>query len=473
MEKSTNASLLQGVLSGILGRLSDSEVEEVCAALTRDSISRGFTYLRGGVIEPMNLMLVPSFFTVEQAGYLTQVSLAVKRGVEAAFRAWFDDERIASLLPFEEDEERWLRELRKGPFLSSEPLWYRLDAHFHMKEPDWRERISIFEINGCAVGGIHYSPVADGLFLDDILPVLRSRLPYLPALEKNPDSRSLLLGMLVAHAKATGAKTLNVVYSEDTTAEDGITEGPYIVEFLRRAGVKADLADPRELCVRRGRLYFKDTPVDVVYRNFELRDVIEMEADGDDVEGVRFAFSNNMAVSSLCGDFDHKSMWEVLGSGRFDRYFRSADAALLKKHLLWTRTVAEGRTVGPEGLEIDLVDYANENRESLVLKPNRLCGGHGVTIGRDTAGSEWTALIETALKEPHGWVVQSFGAPEVFSFPSFENGRLETSPHNIVYGLSSTPEGSCILGRVSVEDVVNVARHGGLMPVLRAGKGTS
>ncbi|MBI5469062.1 MAG: hypothetical protein HY891_08020 [Deltaproteobacteria bacterium] len=462
----------QSVLLEAFAKLTSREVSELFSLVTEGAARKGFTYQRhGGRIETIQLMLLPTFFTDPQVAYLHGVSRAVKRGVEAVWKEYFNDSEIQRLLPLNPVEYGWLKGLKPvGPDGGPEggvPLWYRLDAHAHMKESDWKDGISVFEINACAVGGIHYSPVAESLFSGIILPFLKPRLPKLPPIRKNPDLRDLLFGLMEHHAAAIGRKTLTVVFSEDTTLEEGITEGPYIVEYLRSKGVAAHLADPRDLYVKEDDLFYRDDPVDMVYRNFELGDMIEMEENGDNIEGVKFAFSNNRVISSLAGDLDHKSMWEVLACGRFDKYFSKEDAAVFKKHLLWTRTVAERRTEGPLGPVVDLAGFMAKNRETLVLKPNRLFGGTGVTIGRNASAGDWERLIDEALKEEGHWVVQSFNAPERAVFPLFEGDRLVFEDHNIVYGFSSTSEGTGVLGRVSKEDVVNVAQQGGMMPVMR------
>lgn len=449
--------------------LGQSETGLLSSRVSATGRAMGFTYMRpGGLVESINLMLTPSFITEAQARYLNKVSLAVKRGIDALYANWFADKSLQRILAFNPDEEGWIRGLyrkKSGPF--PEPLWYRLDGHFHMQRDDWADRISIFEINACAVGGIHYSPVADDLFMQVVLPVIKARIPGFPMVLENPDLRAMLKSLIIDHAALIGRRSLNVAFAEDTTLTEGITEGPYIVEYLNGAGVNAVYCDPRELYVKDAEVFYKDLQIDIVYRNFELSDMIEMEKEGDDLSAMRLAFGRNMVISSLCGDFDHKSMWEALGSGEFDRYFTRADADLLKKHLLWTRVAGQRKTEGPEGFEIDLMEYAFGNKDILVLKPNRQCGGYGVTIGREVSAPEWSALLDTAVREEGDWVVQRFGAPEERVFPLFEDGALVFERHNIVYGLTSVPGATGVLGRVSREGVVNVARQGGLMPVLR------
>jgi len=468
MEDISRSERIQNQIAEAFNDLSSKEADELYSTIVKESLNRGFTYQRaGGKIEAINLMLVPSFFTHEQTAYLKEVSLAIKRGIETVFRAWFRDDDVARMLPMDEEEDGWIKALRKDPLVGSEPVWFRLDSHLKMKKAEWKDNISFFEINSCAVGGIHYSPVADSLFLETILPSLRSHLPELPQIRKGPDLRDLLLRLISGHAGSIGRKTLNIVFAEDMTLNEGITEGPNIVAYLKGKGARITLADPRELYVKDGEVFIREESVDVVYRNFEVKDIMAMDKNGDDVSGIKQAFLNNQVVSSLCGEFDHKSMWEALTSVKLERYFSADDRAIFRKHLLWTRAVRECNTPSPAGLKVDLIPYAAGNKDFLVLKPNRQYGGYGVTIGRDVSHAEWESMLDSALKEEGGWVLQEYGAPEEYVFPLFEEKSLRFEKHNIVYGLSATVEGAGILGRVSREGVVNVARRGGLMPVLR------
>ncbi|MBI5286878.1 MAG: hypothetical protein HY878_04710 [Deltaproteobacteria bacterium] len=462
--------VLHEALIEAFSKLPSKEVYELSKTVYKETEQRGFTYQRGADrIDVLSLMLVPSFFTQEEITYLHNLSLTIKGGVLKVFRNYFLDEEIEEVLPLTYEEKDWFKGFYREARGGAEELWYRLDAHLHMKDLGWKDKISVFEINSSAVGGIHYSPVAEAIFMEVILPVVRDYLPALPPLKKNPDLRELLLGLARTHARGIGRKGLTLAFVEDKTLTEGITEGPYIVDFLQRKGVKAFYVDPRELYVKGDEVYYRDEPLDILYRNFEVRDIIEMEGNREDTQALRFAFSKNQVISTLAGDFDHKSVLEVLTSERFRRYFSLKEAQLFKKHIHWTRVVRGCTTDGPDGTTIDLIPFAVRNKDMFILKPNRMCGGYGITLGSLNTPTEWEGLLKKAVSEEDEWVIQTLGRPEETILPLFEGERLVFDNHNIVYGLSSTHEGTGVLGRASREKVVNVARQGGLVPVLRVG----
>ena len=51
----------------------------------------------------------------------------------------------------------------------------------------------------------------------------------------------------------------------------------------RSGGMNAVLVDPRRLVLKGGELRHEGAPIDVVYRNFEIADLFEWEAEGADI----------------------------------------------------------------------------------------------------------------------------------------------------------------------------------------------
>src|SRR5437870_1762474 len=71
------------------------------------------------------------------------------------------------------------------------------------------------------------------------------------------------------------------------------------------------------------------------------------------VKAVRTAFRRNQVVSSLAGDFDHKSCWELFTDDRFGHFFTPAQWRIFNRHILWTRLIRETKTTQESGRTVD------------------------------------------------------------------------------------------------------------------------
>ncbi|MDE3088585.1 MAG: hypothetical protein KGJ80_04285, partial [Chloroflexota bacterium] len=226
-------------------------------------------------------------------------------------------------------------------------------------------------------------------------------------------------------------------------------------------------ADPAELVLRSNEVYYEGHLIDVAYRDYEVRELAEMERKGENMRAIKHLFKQNQMVSSMAGDFDHKSCFEVFTDSRFLQYFSVDERNIFRHHVLWTRTLREARTTDPHNEIIDLADYVRKNREILVIKPNRSYGGTSVLIGPSVTDGEWADAIELALKEPGGWVVQRLAKISVYEFPVLaDDGSVQAAPFYVVIGLAPTKYGVAVLGRASQKQVVNVAQRGGMLAVL-------
>jgi len=75
--------------------------------------------------------------------------------------------------------------------------------------------------------------------------------------------------------------------------------------------------------------------------------------------------------------------------------FRLASGELIRKHVPWTRVVADVRTAH-YGESIELLKFLRDARENLVLKPSDEYGGTGVKLGWESSEADWDAAIATA-----------------------------------------------------------------------------
>ena len=150
-----------------------------------------------------------------------------------------------------------------------------------------------------------------------------------------------------------------------------------------------------------------------------------------------------------------------------ERLFTVEERQVMRRHILWTRRVADRRTTSAHGESIDLLEHARTERESLVLKPNRSYGGDGVMVGHSVEQGLWERALDRALTEPNGWVLQQAAPIPVKSFHVLDDaGELHVEPFYIVMGFASNRYGVAMLARASQSQVVNVAQHGGVCAVM-------
>jgi hypothetical protein len=213
--------------------------------------------------------------------------------------------------------------------------------------------------------------------------------------------------------------------------------------------------------------------VDVVYRDYEVRDLLyEEEEEGVDIGPMRTLFRGNRVISSLAGDFDHKSCWELLTDPQFtQKYFSADERQVFRRHVLWTRVLHDRRTTLPDGEVVNLLEYIRREHDLHVLKPNRSYGGDRVIIGHAVTQSEWEAAIQEAVtsaeKNEEDWVVQRVARIPVYEFPVLAaDGQVSLEPFYTVFGLAPTKYGLSLLGRASQKMVVNVAQRGGMCGAL-------
>ncbi|MBI5366927.1 MAG: hypothetical protein HZA54_07805 [Planctomycetes bacterium] len=414
----------------------------------------------------------PFLLALDQARAVRDICLALGAEVARVPQLYLEHPGVRAALPIEPEEEAFLREVWSPALASYPALLPRWDADVDFSARRGVAAMKFYEVNCCAVGGLHYSTATEQVVLE----ALTGRYPELVALGLNDDSRDLLLDALSRHARAIGLRGANgatgpsFAILEDNRWETGITEAETLVARYRKAGVRACFADPRNITWKNGVLRAHGRPVDLLYRNIELRDIFLLEQEtGTRADGVREAFRANRVISGLAGEFDHKSLFEVFTDPVLARAFPAPARALFRRHVPWTRLIRERRTLGPAGRNVDLAGYIRRFPERLAMKPNRSCGGVGVTIGDSVSAAKWEATLAKALRRPDTWVVQDRLPGLRLEAPiAHHTGKhVESANLNLALGFFAGPTGLGILGRASKAPVVNVMQGGGLISFLR------
>ncbi len=461
MARALGAAALQEEIVRRMRALGPAGVRRLRRAVVERSRESELTYTQeDGTTEIMPILLAPAVLQRHDLAYLHRICRVLMGAFERTVAARRSDPLVREVLPLDPAEEEWLRlgPARPGPVLG------RFDLNIDPAAGGARAA-ALLELNGCAVGGIHYGPATT----DTVLTQLRA----LDAaggrrLRPSPAMSDVWLEVCAAHARRLGRRGLSLVWLEDRDWEAGITEGPTLVGRLGRMGHPASVCDPRQLSLRRGELHLGRRRVDIVYRGIELRDILLIEAEAGPLHALREAVRRGQVLSPIAGDLDHKSLLEVWSSQRFARRFTPAERAVFRRHVPWTRLLGERFTDGPDGRRVDLPAHASRNRARLVLKPNRACGGEGVLIGRDTPAARWERAIAAALRGEAPAVVQTWIPGATLRSPVVRGAAVELERYYTNYGLLTSPRRIGILGRAAPFPVVNVSRGGGVLGVLFA-----
>lgn len=467
-ERGLLALSLENQVSRAFLALAPAQAAALMQHVVDEAYRRRLVYAREGVLEVIPFLARPAAILPDQFAYLHYVSLTLVNALKRLPDMYLQNPEVRAALAFSPAEEQWLRDYWTYDHSENNPVFGRLDAVLDVTSPMWKDSLHFMEANLSGVGGLHLIPNCEQLLAEVVVPALQAVEPGLH-LEAAPDLRDLFLREALDHLEAIGRRGRTLCFVEPKYAADGPAEQEYLAEYYRaRFGLTALHADPAELRLAGDEVYYGDTRVDVAYRDYEIRDLLALEKDGIDIRPLRALFRQNRVISSLAGDFDHKSAWEVLTDPRFARYFSAEERQVFRRHVLWTRRLTDRKITLPDGDEVGLLDYARRDQELLVLKPSRAYGGEGIIMGPAVSAGEWDAALQTALLSADPWVVQRLTRIPVMTFPVLHPAGLALEPFYVVLGLAPTRYGLSVLGRASQKMVVNVAQRGGLFSMLLA-----
>ncbi len=411
------------------------------------------------------LMVRPRLLRPFQMRYCHAIVLELQKATQTIYRHYFDDPRFQEILPFKGKEKEYFADFYRAQEGKLQTVVSRWDAASDYSGPRWKDYLRFVEWNGVGIGGIFYSVASETIIRRALLPYLRALDPSF-SFAKGDDARALFLNQVRRHAKQMGFRLKRMAFVEELRDPGGPLEFEEFQVYFAKHGIDGVVVDPRDLRLRNKKIYAKGKEIDLIYRDSELEEMIEMESHGENMEAVWEAFRQNRALSSLGGELDHKSALEILSHEAFSKYFTPRQRRIFRTHVEWTRLLRPTYTTDPRGKRVDLYPYTRRHREHLVLKPNREFGGKGVVFGKDLTQREWEKALEKPFRRRGEWVIQNQAEVRRKKFLFFRKGKLEERDLSVVCGFIVTPRGISIVGRASRGEVVNVARQGGLVATM-------
>jgi hypothetical protein len=445
-------------------RMPKTAIAELIRNIHDESGRRHLIYLRDA--EPDTIRVMPSPVTAlrDQMSYIRFVALTIQNALKRLPELYMQDFAVRELLRLPPEEEKWLWDCWGPSQRENNPVFGRYDAMVDFVSPMWKDSLRFVEPNMSGIGGLQLIPTAERLLADLLIPVLEKYDANLH-LEIGQDIRDLLVQEVMDHLDAIGRPARNICFVDPKYEVWGPDEQEALAEYVHeRYGLKVMHADPTELMLRQEEVYYDGEVVDLVYRDYSVADLVELEQKGVDVAPMRALFRQNRVVSSITGELDQKSSWEILTDAQFvEKYFSADERHVFRRHILWTRLLSDRKTQLPDGQTGNLLEYVRRDHESLVLKPNRSYGGKGVVIGHGLPQRDWEAAIDQAVGDRERWVVQQLASIPVCDFAVLDpDGTVHAEPFYTVMGFAPSKYGLATLGRASQKQVVNVAQRGGM-----------
>jgi len=435
--------------------------------LREESFRRHLIYLRDGELDTVPLFACPMTALPDQLSYIHFVSQTIQNALKRLPDMYEENAAVRELLRIPPEEEQWLTECWGPSQRDNNPIFGRLDAMIDFISPMWKDSLRFVEPNLSGIGGLHLVPTAEHIIADLVVPVL-NELDSDLHLEPAHDIRELLMQEVLDHLETLRRPARHICFVEPKYAGSGPDEQEALARYFHdRYQLKVTHADPRELTLQGDEVYCGGEAVDLVYRDYPVADLLDLEKEGADVRPMRMLFQQNRIISSIAAELDQKSCWEILTDPQFGEFFSAEERQVFRRHILWTRIVSARLTVFPDGRVGELMEHARRERESLVLKPNRAYGGTGVVIGPLVEQADWDAALDKALADQERWVVQQLASIPVSEFPVLApDGTVQIEPFYTVMGFAPSKYGVAILARASQKQVVNVAQRGGICAVL-------
>src|ERR1700741_4849211 len=143
-------------------------------------------------------------------------------------------------------------------------------------------------------------------------------------------------------------------------------------------GVPVVLADPQEVDFDGTRLAGKGKKIELLYRRVLINDIVRRPAECEALVKAYTAGAVCVANNFRCKIPHVKAFFAVLTDEKNAGYFSAEERELIRRHIPWTRVVADVKTEH-DSEPVELLEFMRKNQKNLVMKPSDEYGGMGVT----------------------------------------------------------------------------------------------
>lgn len=258
-----------------------------------------------------------------------------------------------------------------------------------------------------------------------------------------PTQYGVMTSLLLAYQQWLGRRELPRIAILDWKEVPTYSEFILYQNLFRHHGLDAVIADPREVVYENNQLKTADgKPIDLIYKRVLISELIERG--GMEHPVIRAVRAGHVCMINpfRCKILYKKASFAVLSDERNAHLFTADELAAIHEHIPWTRVVAHRESATPKirkacpavvkemarqaaGKTVDLIEFINQNKDALVLKPNDDYGGKGIVLGWTVDQATWEKAVQTALTTPY--IVQERVNLPKEPFPLIANGKLTVS----------------------------------------------
>jgi uncharacterized circularly permuted ATP-grasp superfamily protein len=401
--------------------------------------------------------LRPFFLSPEEEQRVRVVAETMANLAERVTDAAIKDAALLGQFHLREEE---LRLVRLGKMAGPASTASRLDAFLLPNS------LKFAEYNGESPAGAGYTETLAEIFRG--LPMMREFTKSYE-IHSYPLSAKLLDALVMSYLDWGGTSKRPQMLITDWREVPTWTEFEILQRRFAEMGVPVELADPRDLQFNGKELTANGKKIDLVYRRVLMNDIVARAAECKALVDAVAANAVCVANHFRCKIPHVKAFFAVLTDERNDTLFSFAERELIRKHVPWTRVVADVRTSHHRD-PVELLAFLRSARENLVLKPSDEYGGTGVKLGWESSEGEWDSAIERAIAPAQGcWIVQERIPIRREVFPwirakgevEFRDMLVDFAPYLFRGKMSG------FLTRLSATGLANVTSGGGQVPVFR------
>ncbi len=183
----------------------------------------------------------------------------------------------------------------------------------------------------------------------------------------------------------------------DFKGEGTISEFKEFKQRFITKGYDTIICDPRELEYRKGKLYFRNFKIDLIYRRATTIRLVE---EANDIKDFFEAYRDTAVcvVGGIVSQVIHnKNIFAILHDKKKVPFLNEEEYSLIKKHIPFTGLL-EGNT--------PLLRKVREWKDNYLVKPPDGCAASGVLAGCDYSHQEWTQILDNLINK--GYLIQEY-----------------------------------------------------------------